>query len=375
MRRLAALALLSFALLVAAACDAPAAQHAGSNTVVVPALSNDEPHTLTRSFGMGFFVTPSIPTVPATVAFVPQVAKVTDYAMIQREVPWTRILAGDSFDKIIDDEYVQLVALLRGNGLKIVLLVDPLDGLDRTHEALEAQKNHKTLLDADTRATHAAWVKELVTRIKPDYIGLASEINTLGAHGNATLYADIKAMCNALAPQLRQASPSSRIFVSFQVEDAWQSGPFPKSDVDQFAMVRDFDVDAVGISSYPGFVYSDPAQIPANYYQRFADAGGKPLLMAEGGWSSAGGPNFTPQKESAYYARMFDLLDGVHAELVILLLFNDLNLADPSWGLPADRQATLQNFANMGIVDTSGAPKPAYAVWQERFKRPLQRSP
>ena len=140
---------------------------------------------------------------------------------------------------------------LRGNGLKYVLLVDPLDGLNRRNEALETVKNHKTLLDADTRATHAAWVKELVARIKPDYIGLASEINTLGAHGDKTLYEDIKSMCNELAPQLRQVSPTSRIFVSFQVDDAWEVAPFPKTGVDQFAMSRDFDVDVVGLRLIP----------------------------------------------------------------------------------------------------------------------------
>ena len=94
MQRLVLLALAALVLL-AAACGSTSAERAGPNTVVVPALSNDEPHTLTRSYGMGFFVTPSIPSVAATVAFVPQVAKVTDYAMIQREVPWTRIVAGD----------------------------------------------------------------------------------------------------------------------------------------------------------------------------------------------------------------------------------------------------------------------------------------
>ncbi len=369
MRRLALIVLGGLFLLVVA-CASDSAHRAGPNTVVAPELANDEAHTLTRSYGMGFFLTPSTPTVDATIALVPEMAKVADYAMIQRDVPWTRIVAGDSFDKIIDDEYVELVKYLRGNGLKIVLLVDPLDGLNRRDESPEAVKNGKTLLDADTRAIHAGWVKELVARIKPDYIGLASEINTLAAHGDKTLYEDIKSMCNELAPQLRQISPSSRIFVSFQVDDAWEVGPFPKTGVDQFALAKDFDVDAIGLSSYPGFVYSDPSQIPDDYYQRFADVTGKPLLMAEGGWSSAGGPNFTPEKEAAYYQREFQLLDGVHAELAILLLYNDLDLSDPAWGLTPDRQATLQNFANMGIVDIHGSPKPAYAVWQSVFARP-----
>src|SRR5262249_16314979 len=149
---------------------------------------------------------------------------------------------GDSFDAIIDDEYVGLVNYLRGHGLKIVLLVDPLDGLNRRDEAQEAVKSGVTLLDAGMRATHEACVKAPVARIKPEYLGLASEINTLAAHGNPQPYADIKAMANELAPQLRQLSPASRIFVSYQVEDAWGNPPFPASPIDQFALTRDFDV-------------------------------------------------------------------------------------------------------------------------------------
>lgn len=319
---------------------------------------------------MGFFVMPSTPSVNAVVDMVPKMAKVSDYAMIQRDVPWTRLAAGDSFDRIIDEDYLGLANYLRGNGLKLVVLADPLDGLNRRAESPEAVKNGKTLKDPETQAIHEAWVKALVARLKPEYVGLASEINTLGAHGDPVLYAQIKAMCNRLAPQIRQISPASRVFVSFQVEDAWGEPPWPSSAVDQFAMVREFDTDAVGLSSYPGFAFASPASIPDDYYRRFLEAGGKPLLMAEGGWGSAGDPNNTPANQAAYYTRMFGLLDGVQAELAILLLYPDLDLSDPAWGMPPDRAAILGHFATMGIVDTHGVAKPVYAVWEERFKRP-----
>ena len=93
------------------------------------------------------------------------------------------------------------------------------------------------------------------------------------------------------------------------------------------------------------------------------------MLLAEGGWASAGGANFTPEKQAAYYRRLFELLDGAHAQLAILLLYNDLDLANPAWGLPPDRQQILQNFATMGIVDTQGMAKPAFAIWEQRFKQ------
>lgn len=340
--------------------------------IVVPGVATDEARTVSRSYGMGFFLQPSRPTVPAILEAVPKMAKLSDYVMIQREVPWTKIAAGKSFEAIIEEDYTGIVRLLRGHGLRIVILVDPLDGLDRRSEAVEALKNGRTLKDAETRAIQEAWTKALAGAIKPEYLGLASEINTLGSIGDKALYEEIKAMCNRLAPQLRQISPTSRIFVSFQVDQAWQVTSAPKSNVDQFAMTRDFDVDVVGLSSYPGFSFSNPADIPDDYYRRFKEVSGKPVLMAEGGWGSAGGPNNSPANQAAYYQRMFDLLDGVQAELAILLLYQDLDLADPAWGVPASRLATLQHFATMGIVDVAGAAKPVHAVWVERFERPLR---
>ncbi len=341
--------------------------------IVVPGVATDEAHPASRAYGMGFFVQPPRPTVQALIDMVPKMAKVSDYAMIQREVPWTKIAAGLSIEQIIAEDFTGLVSYLRGNGLKLVLLVDPLDGLDRTSESLEAVKNGRTLKDPATRAIHEAWVRALVAAFKPEYIGLASEINTMAAQGDMALYKEIRAMCNRLAPEIRQLSPSSRVFVSFQVDNAWQVSPWPKSPVDQFALTREFDIDVIGLSAYPGFSFASPADIPLDYLSRFHLESGKPLLMAEGGWGSAGGVYNSPANQAAYYERVFDLLDGVQAELAILLLYQDLDMSDPGWGVSPERAAIVEWFSSMGIVDIAGAPKPVYAVWEERYRRPLKR--
>lgn len=336
--------------------------------LVLPALSNDAAHTPTRSFAMGFGVVPPRPTVAAVTALLERMAPVAEYALIQREVPWTRLRAGETMDHVVDDEYVAVADAIRGRGMDLVLLVDPLDGLNRTAEAVEATSNGLSLRDPAVRATHAAWVRTLVERLHPRYLGLASEINTLGAHGDRALYEDIRAMINSLAPEVRRISPETRVFVSFQVDDAWGVSPWPASAVDQFAMAREFDVDVVGLSSYPGFSFASPEAIPYGYFRPFVEATGKPVLLAEGGWSSGPGGG-SPEQQAAYLAALFDELEAVQAELVLPLLFADLDLADPGWGLPPDRAATLAYFAHMGIVDASLTAKPAFAVWAARFAR------
>jgi hypothetical protein len=45
--------------------------------------------------------------------------------------------------------------------------------------------------------------------------------------------------------------------------------------------------EVLALSSYPYFVYSDPAQVPLDYYTRIANGRKVPILVVEGGWTSA----------------------------------------------------------------------------------------
>ena len=196
----------------------------------------------------------------------------------------------------------------------------------------------------------------------------------MGAHGDGRIYEQIRDMSNALAPQSRAISPASQVFVSFQVDDAWDLRPFPHVEVDQFAMVEEFDVDAVGLSSYPGFFFSDPSEIPADYYRRFlAVAGRKPLIQVEGGWPStsvAMGAG-TEAKQAAYFRKLFQLLDSVEAELVVALLFADLAIDDPRWPITPELRESLRNFGSMGIVNANYTAKHAAVAWDAEFRRPI----
>ena len=115
----------------------------------------------------------------------------------------------------------------------------------------------------------------------------------------------------------------------------------------------------------------DPSEIPADFLARFDQATTRPLLLVEGGWSSevAGGTNGTPAEQADFFRRMSALLDGVRAEAWVFLLYADPDL--DSYDLPPDREAGFANFSRMGIVDIELRPKPATAVWDSVFARPL----
>ena len=346
--------------------------------VVLPALASDSSPVATRPYRMGWFFQPPEPTVQSVLKAMPVAAGYSDALLIQREAPWERLLAGDSMQTIAQEDYDGVITYARALGLHVSILVDPLDGLDRTREGNEMRAAGRSLNEPEMRALHEQWVEFLAARYQPDYFGLASEINSLAARGDSTLFQNIQAMCNRLAPRIRMLSPNTRVFVSFQVDEAWRRIPQLPSKIDHFVLTRAFDIDVLGLSTYPSFFFDDPSQIPLDYFSRLADASGKPVLIAEGGWSSdptgQGETAASRAGQKAFMERFFTLLDTVQPELVILLLFADLNL--DAWIPVAPSNSDperVRPFTHMGLANSNLEPKPALSVWSGRFKRPFFR--
>ncbi len=320
---------------------------------------------------MGFAPTPPRATSNAIVQTAQELAKVSDVTVVQQPVPWADLLDGTKTMEEALAEREQLVAFLRALGLRIIFLLDPLDGLDRRKETPELVERGRSIREREIRAMHDAWALEIARRIQPEWFGLASEVNTLADLGPPDLYAAVEAMVNELSPQIRAASPGTRTFVSFQADEAWGLGGIPRG-LDHFALADDFDVDGLGLSTYPGFVLDDPSEIPDDFFARFAAATSKPLLLVEGGWNSepTAATAGSPAQEAAFFRRIATLLDGVDVEAWVFLFYADLDLS--TFGLPPDREAGLSNFARMGIVDADFHAKPAFAVWDSLYRLPIE---
>jgi len=327
------------------------------------------PPAPTRSYAVGWAPTAPRPETQLIIDLIDSLRVVSDVTILHQEPPWEALLAGAPMDSLLDD-VGDLADFLRVKGLDIVFLVDPLDGLNRLLEPPALVAAGRSILEPQIRGMHEDWVRAVTTRIRPEWMGLASEINTTAELGNPALYAELVDMVNTLAPQVRTLSPETQVFVSFQVDQANGFTPGGTA-IDHFALIDDFDIDALGLSSYPVFVFDSPADVPDNYFATFDAATDLPLIFVEGGWGSSAVPasNSTPQEQVEWFERFEGLLDGVGAELWVMLTFTDLEI--PTLGLPPERALSLSNFASMGILDTNLARKPAYDTWQRIFERPL----
>jgi hypothetical protein len=325
------------------------------------------PPTPARTYAMGWAPTPPRPDIDVFFEVVDSIARVAEITILQQPVPWPELLAGAPMDSLVEDRG-GVADFLRAKGLEIIFLVDPLDGLDRRKEDPGLVDAGRSLLEPQIRALHDTWVREIAERVRPEWMGLASEINTLAARGDPALYAEILDMINTLAPAVRQLSPVTRVFVSFQVDEA--NGAFGDPIIDHFALIDAFDIDALGLSSYPVFAFGTPADIPADHFTRFDQATDLPLIFVEGGWSSEDTQllRANPQEQVEFFQRYEEFLDEVAAEAWVMLTYADLDI--PSLGLPPDRAATLSNFAFMGIVDSDLRRKPSFVEWDRIFRRP-----
>lgn len=325
------------------------------------------PAAPTRTWRMGFFALPPRPTVQDMLQMVDAMAPHADLVAIHEELPWTDLLSGMSPDAILDRDKVQLVALLKGKGLRLFFMADLTDGLSRGQEAPQLRALGRSIAEPAVQQAYRAYVLAVARKLAPDFLGLAAETNLTRAIGPAPLYAAEVQAANVAAADLRAAQATAPLLISVQVETAW--GRLPNTGVyaGVAADLRDFPfLQLLGLSSYPYFGYLQPEDLPADYYSRLLQGSSLPAMVTEGGWTSAsfGTVASSPEAQARYLGVQTRLLESVRARGLVQLLFADLDLA--AWPPPVDG---LQAFASLGLTSPGYQAKPAQAAWDQAFAR------
>ncbi len=325
---------------------------------------------------MGFSVVPPKPDLKVAVQSLEIWTKRADAAIMHLDVPWALLLAGTSPEDALRKDGVDLEHYYRSKHLQLVVTIDVTNGLGRESESPALVAAHRSITEPAAQKLYRDYVRALVQMLHPDYLGLAAETNLIRAIAPRTLYNAVVRMTNDAAADIRRSHPASALplYVSVQVETAWgklgKQGTYVGIDQD----LRDFPfMNVLGLSSYPylgGF--SDPDQIPLDYYTRVRGARSLPLLVVEGGWPSAavrGIFSSSPEMQARYIAHQSKVLDEANAIAVFQLSFTDLDLGS----FPKPVPAILPLFATLGLVDANLRPKPALTTWDRIFARRLQR--
>lgn len=334
-----------------------------------------KPPAVTRTYFMGFSSFPPRPTIQSIIETIDAFAPHSDAALIVTEPPWDSLLAGRSPDSLIRNNQLGLASYFRSKGLtRIVVTVDPTNGLDRASDSAPLQAVGRSLTEPAIQALFRGYVVAMDTLIHPDYISVASETNLIRAAAPTTLYDAVRQVANDAYADIRAHDGTVKVFTTVQVETAWGrlggTGPYVGIDVDR----TDFPfAQVIGLSSYPYLAgFTDPDSIPIDYYSRIATGTGLPEMVIEGGWSSDSTARWIPftnppilnvATQSRYITRHAAILDRAGAIGWFQITFADLDAA--ALGLPT----SAAPFTSLGLVDVNLAAKPALGAWDGVFAR------
>ncbi|MDF2775396.1 MAG: ATPase with chaperone, ATP-binding subunit [Geminicoccaceae bacterium] len=293
-----------------------------------------------------------------------------DAALMHVDVQWAALLAGVSAAEVARANALELANYYRARDLPIVLMLDVTNGIARDREAPALEAAGRTIAEPAIQRLYRDYVVAIVDVARPTYIGLAAETNLIRAAAPRSVYDGIVRMTADAVADLRARGVTTPVFVSVQVETAWgrlasTGGTFVGIDQD----LRDFPfIGALGLSSYPYLAgYPNPEDIPVDYYSRVVGSETRPVMVVEGGWTSANVPGLesSPEEQARYLRRQVALLESVNATAVFQLTFTDLDIA----AIPQPPGSILPLFAALGMVDTQLRPKPALAVWDSLVAR------
>jgi hypothetical protein len=322
-----------------------------------------------RGYFMGFSGFPPRPSVAAILQTIDAWAPRSDAALLLGEAPWDSLLAGKSPDSLIRNDQLGLANYYRGKGLRVIVSVDPTNGLDRSSDSAPLAAKGRSLTEPAIQQLFRSYVTAMDTLIHPDYLTVASETNLIRAIAPASLYAAVVQAANGAATDVRAVDPAAKLVTTVQVEVAW-GRLVPGGAYVGIAQDRsDFPfIDALGLSSYPYLGgWADPDSLPLDYYSRLDQGSPIPMMVIEGGWASdsVGTAAWTPEIQGRYIARHARLLDEAGAAAWFQITYTDLDVA--ALGFPP---GTLDAFAHLGLVDENFVAKPALAEWDATFARP-----
>ena len=327
-----------------------------------------------RSYRMGFSVVPPKPDLKIALQSLDIWTRHADAAIMHLDVPWALLLAGTSPEDALRKDGVDLEHYYRSKHLQLVVTIDVTNGLGRESESPVLVAAHRSIAEPAVQRLYRDYVRALVDMLHPDYLGLAAETNLIRVLAPRPVYNAVVRMASDAAADIRRSRSATALplYASVQVETAWGKlgGQNRFAGIDQD--LRDFPfVNVIGLSSYPylgGF--SDPDQIPLDYYARVRGSRVLPVMVVEGGWPSAsvrGVFTSSPEMQARYIARQSKLLDEAKAIAVFQLSFTDLDVGSFAKPVPA----ILPLFATLGLVDTRLRPKAVLATWDKIFARRL----
>lgn len=323
----------------------------------------------------GFFPSPPEATLDSIFQLYKDMDQHADFVLIQQNTAWEDFVDGTETESQTKTDLINQVKLANQNDLEYIFVIDALNGLNRREFIGLPAGWEANFANPNVRSAYRNYALWVVRTFHPHYLGLASEINTYmdafpnDAKNFISLYNEIYALVKAEAPE-------TQIFVSFQWDDLNNMFPQPEEGNRQrlspnWEQVEAFEpnLDVWAISTYPYFVFPSASDIPADYFTPLLSRTGKPLAIAESGFSSqpVGFAQGSPDDQVIFLNAVHDQL-GSRLAFWVNTILTDFNMDSYAAEMakqgrdPKDTEG-LSNFAFIGFLNPDRSPKTAMEVW------------
>ncbi|MFH1100597.1 MAG: hypothetical protein V1726_00975 [Methanobacteriota archaeon] len=214
-------------------------------------------------------------------------------------------------------------------------------------------------LNSTTKQRYENSAVAFATTFTPSYLALGVEINVLYEKSPqdfeefVTFFGDVYTAVKAV-------SPETNVFTIFQLEKmkGLQDGLFGgvnNPDTAQWSLLDRFpDSDLIAFTTYPSLIYTNPSDIPSDYYTEITAHTTKPVVFTEIGWpsnTSIPGWGSNEAQQATFIPLFFNLTKEVNPEFVI-------------WSFMYD-QNTIEPFKSMGLRRDDGSAKPSWDAWTQ----------
>ncbi|HJM76029.1 MAG TPA: hypothetical protein QGI71_09270 [Dehalococcoidia bacterium] len=324
-----------------------------------------------RAYQLGFSALPAALTDEAYLAAFDFAANFGEVLLIQRPPSWTNFLPGVLLSDELRDFIITERTAVREREVALMLALDPFDPTDRGRLAgLPPGFVGEDLDNPDLRQAFIAEARYLALNYRPAYLVLGTEVNAAFEHNPSGYEAFVDAYREAYR-QVKEASPETLVFVSFQFEQLLGLIPSEPPHVARWELLADFDGvnDYFAITSYPSFAFSVARKVPPLYYSQILEHTDLALAFVSAGYASAPGReglnSSTTAEQRRFLQRLFRDADELGATLVIWF-----TALDPAYAT----EPPLDLLASIGLRTSDDQPKEAWPTWEETLARPYDRA-
>jgi hypothetical protein len=323
-----------------------------------------------RPFELGLSSVPQNPTDESYRLAFEFAASAGEVILVQRAPPWPEFVPGGQISERTERLTRFERDLAREFDLRLFLAIDPTDPADRGRLAgLPDNLRGRDFSDGNVRSAFISYAKYLALNYKPAYLALGVEVDMFFNRRGDAAFRNFQSLYFEAYDAVKSVSPNTVAFPTFQYENVQGLLLTGEPTQPTWALVPRFEpkIDAVAVSSFPGFTYGSIERLPADYYASLRARFDKPLILASIGWTSGpstdGGASLETE-QATFIRRTMTEAETLGVQLVVWYLGQDV------------QEGPLPQFAplsTMGLYRADGGPKASWLIWQAYSQRPIER--